>query len=84
MTSYREQRERETSNREQREILPIENRERLQIENRERLQIENRERETSNVTVYGKTGHNAACVNIEKRSINFLKMYCFKPTVGNG
>ncbi len=36
------------------------------------------------VTVYGKTGHNAACVNIEKRSIDFLKMYCFKPTEGNG
>ncbi len=36
------------------------------------------------VTVYGKTGHNAACVNIEKRSINFLKMYCFNPTEGNG
>ncbi len=36
-----------------------------------------------NVTVYRKTGHNAACVNIEKRSINFLKMYCFKPTEGN-
>ncbi len=29
------------------------------------------------VTVYRKTGHNAACVNIEKRSIDFLKMYCF-------
>ncbi len=37
-----------------------------------------------NVTVYRKTGHNAACVNIEKRSIDFLKMYCFKPTEGNG
>ncbi len=36
------------------------------------------------VTVYGKTGHNAACVNIEKRSIDFLKMYCFKRTEGNG
>ncbi len=36
------------------------------------------------VTVYRKTGHNAACVNIEKRSIDFLKMYCFKPTEGNG
>ncbi len=36
------------------------------------------------VTVYGKTGHNAACVNIEKRSIDFLKMHCFKPTEGNG
>ncbi len=36
------------------------------------------------VTVYGKTGRNAACVNIEKRSIDFLKMYCFKPTEGNG
>ncbi len=36
------------------------------------------------VTVYGKTGHNAACVNIEKKSIDFLKMYCFKPTEGNG
>ncbi len=36
------------------------------------------------VTVYRKTGHNAACVNIEKRSIDFLKMYCFKPTGGNG
>ncbi len=36
------------------------------------------------VTVYGKTGHNAVCVNIEKRSIDFLKMYCFKPTEGNG
>ncbi len=36
------------------------------------------------VTVYRKTGHNAACVNIEKRSIAFLKMYCFKPTEGNG
>ncbi len=22
--------------------------------------------------------------NIEKRSIDFLKMYCFKPTEGNG
>ncbi len=32
-----------------------------------------------NVTVYGKTGHNAACV----RSIDFLKMYCFKPAEGN-
>ncbi len=30
-----------------------------------------------------KTGYNAACVNIEKRSIDFLKMYCFKPTEGN-
>ncbi len=39
---------------------------------------------TAYVTVYGKTGHNAACVNIEKRSIDFLKMYCFKPTEGNG
>ncbi len=37
-----------------------------------------------NVTVYRKTGHNAARVNIEKRSIDFLKMYCFKPTEGNG
>ncbi len=36
------------------------------------------------VTVYRKTGHNAACVNIEKRSIDFLKMYCFKRTEGNG
>ncbi len=36
------------------------------------------------VTVYGKTRHNAACVNIEKRSIDFFKMYCFKPTEGNG
>ncbi len=36
------------------------------------------------VTVYRKTGHNAACVNIEKRSIDFFKMYCFKPTEGNG
>ncbi len=36
------------------------------------------------VTVYGKTGHNAACVNIEKKSIDFLKMYCFKRTEGNG
>ncbi len=36
------------------------------------------------VTVYGKIGHNAACVNIEKRSIDFLKMYRFKPTEGNG
>ncbi len=36
------------------------------------------------VTVYRKTGHNAACVIIEKRSIEFLKMYCFKPTEGNG
>ncbi len=36
------------------------------------------------VTVYGKTRHNAACVNIEKSSIDFLKMYCFKPTEGNG
>ncbi len=36
------------------------------------------------VTVYRKTGHNAAYVNIEKRSIDFLKMYCFKPTEGNG
>ena len=36
------------------------------------------------VTVSGKTGHNAACVNIEKRSIDFLKMYYFKPTVWNG
>ncbi len=36
------------------------------------------------VTVYRKTGNNAACVNIEKRSIDFLKMYCFKPTEGNG
>ncbi len=36
------------------------------------------------VTVYSKTGHNAACVNIEKRLIDFLKMYCFKPTEGNG
>ncbi len=36
------------------------------------------------VTVYRKTGHNAACVNIEKRSIDFLKMYCFKLTEGNG
>ncbi len=39
---------------------------------------------TEYVTVYRKTGHNAACVNIEKRSIDFLKMYCFKPTKGNG
>ncbi len=39
---------------------------------------------SENVTVYRKTGHNAACVNIEKRSIDFLKMYCFKPTEGNG
>ncbi len=39
---------------------------------------------TPYVTVYGKTRHNAACVNIEKRSIDFLKMYCFKATVGNG
>ncbi len=37
-----------------------------------------------NVTVYGKTGHNVACVNIEKRSIDFLKMYCFKRPEGNG
>ncbi len=38
-----------------------------------------------NVTVYRKTGHNnAACVNIEKRSIDFFKMYCFKPREGNG
>ncbi len=36
------------------------------------------------VTIYRKTRHNAACVNIEKRSIDFLKMYCFKPTEGNG
>ncbi len=36
------------------------------------------------VTVYRKTGHNAACVNIEKRPIDFLKMYCFKPKEGNG
>ncbi len=36
------------------------------------------------VTVYGKTGHNAACVIIEKRSIEFLKMYCFKRTEVNG
>ncbi len=36
------------------------------------------------VTVYGKTGHNAACVNIDKRSIDFKKMYCFKQTEGNG
>ncbi len=36
------------------------------------------------MTVYGKTGHNAACVNIEKRSIDFFKMYCFKLTEGNG
>ncbi len=36
------------------------------------------------VTVYRKTGHNAACVNIEKRSIDFLKMNRFKPTEGNG
>ncbi len=28
------------------------------------------------VTVYRKTGHNAACVNIEKILIDFLKMYC--------
>ncbi len=39
---------------------------------------------SSYVTVYRKTGHNAACVNIEKRLIDFLKMYCFKPTKGNG
>ncbi len=36
------------------------------------------------MTVYRKTGHNAACVNIEKRSIDFFKMYCFKPMEGNG
>ncbi len=36
------------------------------------------------VTVYGKTGHNVACVNIEKKSIDFLKMYCFNLTEGNG
>ncbi len=36
------------------------------------------------MTVYRKTRHNAACVNIEKTSIDFLKMYCFKPTEGNG
>ncbi len=36
------------------------------------------------VTVYRKSGHNAACVNIEKRSIDFLKMHCFKPMEGNG
>ncbi len=35
------------------------------------------------MTVYSKTRHNAACVNIEKRSIDFLKMY-FKPTEENG
>ncbi len=34
------------------------------------------------MTVYGKTGHNAACVNVEKRSIDFLKMYCFKRMEG--
>ncbi len=33
------------------------------------------------VTVYRKTGHNAACVNIEKRSIDFLKMSRRKGTV---
>ncbi len=27
------------------------------------------------VTVYGKIGHNAACVDIAKRSIQFLKLY---------
>ncbi len=30
------------------------------------------------VTVYGKTGHSAACVNIEKRSIDFLKNVLFQ------